>query len=191
MTFWYFFSGVGNATLIFRVSDYDMEESVSVWSLNGSSGRKWQFGSFAFYINKIHHVTIIALGDGKEGSVALDDIIFKESQFCGTYPPEAATETSLPLPTTTARPSTTKNPSPNLDFDCDFEYNFCNWSPDLSKPLNWTRKQGKSLIAGPKVDHTYGTADGWFALLGNSQKILIHNYNNGLVTVTLINVYFE
>ena len=166
MTFWYYFSGVGNASLTFRVVDKIGQKNVPVWNLNGSSGRKWQFGSFGFYFNNIYEIRIIALGDGKEGSVALDDIIFKESQFCGTYPPEAATDASLPLPTTTPRPSTTKNPSPNLDFDCDFEDSFCNWSPDLSKPLNWTRKQGKSLVDGPKVDHTYGTADGWFALLG-------------------------
>ncbi len=104
----------------------------------------------------------VVLIQGSSGSsksiIALDDIIFKEAEYCSASPSLAADGPGLPIPskpiTTTKTPSSTDEPPL---YDCDFESGFCNWQRDVSQPLSWTRIRGTTSTddTGPSFDHTY------------------------------------
>jgi hypothetical protein len=116
---------------------------VITWNLGGNNlGNQWNYGSFGYYLNDPYVVVIRATRGGSPGAVALDDIIFKESQYCSISPSEAIAGTGLPLPT--AIPTTTKSGTTSIPsvYDCSFEVNFCTWTNDYSRPLNWTRNKG-------------------------------------------------
>ena len=51
--------------------------------------------------------------------------------------------------------------------ECTFEDpNLCGWTNTIGDDFDWIRANaGKSWLTGPKFDHTYGTAAGWFILI--------------------------
>jgi hypothetical protein len=151
------------------VKDLLREETFKVWEFNQrSTGREWNYGSIGFFYDSPYTLLISAARGGYTGTIAVDDLMFKESQFCACQPESAKGPDTLPLPSVigTTTPSQII-PSP---YNCDFENDFCNWYHDSSKPLNWTRLQGKTAdyLTGPSFDHTLGTADGWYIYLETS-----------------------
>jgi hypothetical protein len=77
--------------------------------------------------------------------LAIDDVFFKNSEFCSINPPQALTSDQLPLPSQMQTTTPVSTVAPSI-YDCDFEKNnFCNWKNDLKRPLNWTLETGKSL----------------------------------------------
>ena len=129
--------------------------SITIWRDGGKDyGNQWNYGQFSFYLNAPYAVTIQGTRGGSVGVVAIDDLFFKESQYCSVQPDSANAGGNLPLQTTTRVP-TTVTPIPSV-YDCNFEVDFCNWENDVSRPLNWTRNKGSTTTSetGPSVDHT-------------------------------------
>jgi hypothetical protein len=117
-------------------------------------GNQWNYGAFGFYYDTPYTVLVQATTGTSEDFIALDDVYFKESQYCSVVPDTAITGGVLPLPQTTTR-APTSTPVPSV-YDCNFETGFCNWKNDVTKPLNWTRIRGStsSIDTGPPFDHT-------------------------------------
>jgi hypothetical protein len=93
--------------------------------------------------------------------MAIDDVIF-------VYDDAPTTTLSPPTPTTTGG----GGGGPNV-IDCDFEANACSWTE--TTPTNvgsaWTRRSGRtpSSGTGPNVDHTKGTAQGFYMYVESSR----------------------
>uniref|UniRef100_A0A7M5U4P5 Uncharacterized protein n=1 Tax=Clytia hemisphaerica TaxID=252671 RepID=A0A7M5U4P5_9CNID len=70
------------------------------------------------------------------------------------------------FPTTMAPPTT---PKPSI-YDCNFEKNFCSFTNMAGDNLNWQRHKGEtgSWGTGPKVDHTQGNEQGYYAYVETS-----------------------
>jgi hypothetical protein len=132
-------------------------QTITMWKDGGFDlGNQWNYGQFGFYFQNPYSVIIQASTGSSTGFIGLDDIYFKEAQYCSVFPDNAAGGGNLPLPQLT---TTTKNPlltpSSSIYF-CDFEINLCNWKNDLSVRLTWIRNRGStlSLDTGPTTDHT-------------------------------------
>lgn len=160
MTFWFYISGPA-AILSFYVNEINTQNPILTWNLDGSGvERKWNYGSFGFYYDK--HYTILVKGssnDANQSAISLDDIVFKESQYCAVTPSTAHVGSTLPLPVVTKAPTTTRNPSstpPPSAIDCNFETDFCNWINDANSPLKWKRNQGYTSNSdfAPTIDNT-------------------------------------
>ena len=67
-------------------------------------------------------------GPSDNGYVALD-AIFMDNVHCSIFPEDASPNT------------TTTTPSPPTIRNCDFEENFCDWSP-MGEEFIWTRSKG-------------------------------------------------
>jgi hypothetical protein len=148
MTFWFYMNGAKPGKITFFVRNLNTNEKFELWSeFEYDFGIEWQFGSFGFYINDPYIVLI----EGKsanitaQGVIALDTIIFRESDYCSKQPLNALSTDSLPVPskpiTTTRVPQTTLQPPL---YDCDFEKGFCNWEEDLNRPMKWLRIMGQT-----------------------------------------------
>ena len=156
LTFWYFISGqVTAGFLIVSLKNIKTNQVFVLWKYGGVNlGDQWNYGSFGFYMEDPYIIVFTAQRGGSPGIVGLDDIIFKESQFCSINPMNASTGTSFPLPM--ASTSTKKPVVITSDLDCDFEVNLCNWKNVLNAKINWKRNQGTSGMSqtGPLFDHT-------------------------------------
>ena len=160
MTFWFYITGF-SGFIEFYVKDLATGEITEIWKSeirnNFDFGKQWNFGSFGFYLNRPYIILIQGVSRDAQTVVALDDIIFKESEYCSVEPYLAAVGPGFPLPskpiTTTKTPSSTVNPPL---YDCDFEYGYCNWRNDESRPMKWTRIRGSTNTqdTGPSFDHT-------------------------------------
>lgn len=157
MTFWYIISGSTPNYLSFSVRNLETNKLNDIWYFGKTDNKnEWNYGSFGFYVDYSYSIQIEAKIGGTDGIVALDDIIFKESQFCGTQPYQA-TAGFLPIPykstTTTPTPSSTLVPPM---YDCDFESGFCNYKNGVDSALSWIRNQGRTSNSdtGPRFDHT-------------------------------------
>ena len=155
LTFWYYITGNKAGYLEWSIKNLKTNETIKIWKYGGSDyGREWNYGSFGFYIEDPYISIVTAVSGGSRGSIGIDDIIYKESQYCSVQPHEANVGNSLPLPLlTTKTPTSTSTPS---KYDCNFESDYCNWKNDYSRPLNWTRNQGSTPNgdSGPSIDHT-------------------------------------
>jgi hypothetical protein len=137
------------------IKNLKTNETTQMWKDGGADyGKEWNYGAFGFYFADPYIVVVSAVSGGSPGSIGVDDIIFKESQYCSVQPPQADAGGSLPLPELTTK-TPTSTPTPSI-YDCSFENDFCNWKNDYSRPLNWTRNQGSTLSgdSGPSIDHT-------------------------------------
>lgn len=158
MTFWYYISGRASPGYIYvYLKDAETDNNYFMWSLGGfDSGTQWNYASFGFYYERPYTILIKATSGANPSTIAVDDIMFKESQYCSVTPASAGPAV-LPIPSTTRPMTTTKDPSaPTSDFDCDFEKDLCKYTNDLSQQLMWIRNQGatSSMDTGPNVDHT-------------------------------------
>ena len=153
VTFWYYITGEQPGALIFYIRDKVNKEAI-VWRLQTSkSDNSWQFGSFGFYMEESYRIEIQATRGSSPGSIGVDDIWIKDSQYCSTLPPDAQDGQGLPTPATTTASTTTARPTV---YDCDFERDYCNWMNDGTQKATWVRNQGNTLNSntGPAVDHT-------------------------------------
>jgi hypothetical protein len=162
LTFWYYMTGTNAGTLSFYVVGANNSDNIIVWSTGGADlGEQWNYGAFGFYYDKPYKINIVGKNMGSNGVIAIDDILFQESKYCGVNPPSAMAGTGLPLPSTPLQ--TTKNPITPLPsvYDCNFEKDLCTWKNDLSRPLKWTRNRGStsSFETGPTIDHTYDNSN--------------------------------
>lgn len=160
MTFWYYINGPSNEILSVFIFDIQTNKTTRMWDLGARNlGREWHYGSFGFYYEKPYTIFLRALSTENDSTIAVDDIIFKESQYCSTTP-LSAESTVLPIPTTTKPTTTTRDPSASTvkpsAFDCDFEKDLCSYENDLSRPMQWSRNKGSTTTSdtGPNVDHT-------------------------------------
>jgi len=130
---------------------------ITMWKDGGfDRGNQWNYAQFGFYFDKPYSVIIQASTGSGSGFIGLDDIYFKESQYCNVLPETAGAGGNLPLPqitTSTRNPLST--PAPSV-YDCNFEKDFCNWKNDLSLRLTWIRNSGTTITGntGPTTDHT-------------------------------------
>jgi hypothetical protein len=135
--------GVYTGYLQFFVRDLTNGNTILIWRYGGKNlGNQWNYGSIGFFYPNPYTIVIQGMRGNSPGSISLDDIIFKESQFCSTNPSDAFTG-NLPLPTTTTT-KPTSTPIPSV-YDCNFEKDFCNWQNDISRPLFWIRHQGSNV----------------------------------------------
>lgn len=145
-TFWYLMKGNNCGSLRISAVLSQNQQSKSLWNRNCTDlGNQWNYGQFGFYLDSSYEIIIEAERGSPSTILAIDDIYFKESQYCSVSPSEAQNEI-LPLPTQTPTTTPTSTLQPSI-YDCDFENDnapFCNWLNDYSRPLNWTRMQGKS-----------------------------------------------
>ncbi|XP_071506663.1 MAM and LDL-receptor class A domain-containing protein 1-like [Diadema antillarum] len=104
--------------------------------------------------------------EGKTGihsrdDLAIDDVDVYHSQQCPTFP--------------SVMPETTTPPTTN-SITCDFENDdnaLCGWSQGDRDNFDWTRIKGPSpeYSSGPEVDHTTGTADGYYMLIDTYENL--------------------
>ena len=148
VTFWYQMLGKG-VRLQFLVvnANTTSESSVAVWSLTSKTDTKqWTFGSFSFYSLFPYTIRIESAHGDATTSLALDDVVVRESTYCSLFPAEVP-----------------RNPSQATlaPFDCDFEpESVCNWIIKPSDKKGWFvidkdyRANAFSQIKRPKKDHT-------------------------------------
>lgn len=119
-------------------------------------GPQWNYGQFGFYINSEYTIIIKGISGSAQSSVAIDDIFFKDAQYCSISPLSAAAGSGLPIPSTTTTTKVPQSTSAPSIYDCTFETGYCNWKNDSSRPLIWLRNQGStgSIDTGADVDHT-------------------------------------
>jgi hypothetical protein len=145
-TFWYYMSGNNCGSLRISTALLQSQQVKTLWYRNCTDlGKQWNYGSFGFYLDSPYEIIIEAERGSPSSILAIDDIFFKESRYCSVTPAEAQNET-LPLPTQSLTTTPTSTIQPSV-YDCDFENEnipFCNWNNDYTRPLNWTRRQGKS-----------------------------------------------
>jgi len=132
-------------------------QTITMWKDGGFDlGNQWNYGQFGFYFENPYSVIIQASTGSGSGFIGLDDVYFKEAQYCTVLPENAAAGGNLPLPQIT---TTTKNPlltpTPSI-YDCNFEIDYCNWKNDFSVRLTWIRNSGSTETGntGPITDHT-------------------------------------
>lgn len=155
MTFWYYIYGPNPGSLSFHVNDIVTDVSIMVWSLGGSDlGREWNYGTFGFYYDKDYTIIIRGFSGNNQTALAVDEIVFRDAQYCATTP-SLATVNTLPPPTVTKAPPTTPGTTrPPSAFDCTFETGLCNWQRDESLTMKWVRVNGGFNDYAPAIDHT-------------------------------------
>ena len=90
-------------------------------------------------------------GPSDNGYVALD-AIFMDNVHCSIFPEDASPNT------------TTTTPSPPTIRNCDFEEDFCDWSP-MGEEFIWKRSQGsqENGTDGPSEDRLGSKeSEAWF-----------------------------
>ncbi|KAH9494980.1 hypothetical protein Btru_018316 [Bulinus truncatus] len=168
--FFYNMFGQGIGTLNVYMNTTNLQK---VWSLSGSQGRSWSPASVSFDSLVPYQIIIEGtVGSSYEGDLAIDDIYFSNDN-CAINPPNATLSGSITISTVTpsTTPQSTSVPTP---YDCNFENGFCAWAQDTTDMFDWTRSQGPtgSSQTGPLVDHTKGTAQGWYAYIEASSPRL-------------------
>ncbi|XP_038573588.1 MAM and LDL-receptor class A domain-containing protein 1 [Micropterus salmoides] len=129
-----FGSSIGSLKFIAKRSG---EAETVVWMRSGTQGNKWRFADLAFNSDKPIQFIIEAVVDGKQGSIAIDDIMVSSSEN-GTCPAER---------------------------ECTFQGSLCGLLPQPSANFTWSRITGASQPAnssGPATDHTLGTEQGYY-----------------------------
>ncbi|KAI3374795.1 hypothetical protein L3Q82_021349, partial [Scortum barcoo] len=113
------------------------EEETVVWMRSGTQGNKWRFADLTFNSDKPIQFIIEAVVGGKQGSIAIDNIVVSSSET-GSCPAER---------------------------ECTFQGSLCGLLPQLSANFSWSRVTGASRPANssaPAADHTLGTDQGYY-----------------------------
>ena len=107
----------------------------------GSEGSEGGPGSSGNYRRTILQIKIVAeKGDSDNGYVALD-AIFMDDVHCSPFPEDASPN------------ATATTPSPPTIRNCDFQEDFCDWSP-MGEEFIWARSKGSQEDGtdGPSED---------------------------------------
>ncbi|XP_044077011.1 MAM and LDL-receptor class A domain-containing protein 1 isoform X2 [Siniperca chuatsi] len=113
------------------------EAETVVWIRSGTQGNKWRFADLTFTSDKPIQFIIEAVVGGKQGSIAIDNIMVSSSEN-GSCPAER---------------------------ECTFQGSLCGLLPQPSANFSWSRITGTSQPAnssGPTTDHTLGTEQGYY-----------------------------
>eukprot|EP00057_Strongylocentrotus_purpuratus_P018003 XP_011672477.1 PREDICTED: MAM and LDL-receptor class A domain-containing protein 1-like [Strongylocentrotus purpuratus] len=143
MTFWYHMYGahVGTLNIGYGNSLLDTDRSV-IWTKSGDQSYNWMFGRVAIITTDTNPSVYLEgkAGDGYQGDIAIDDIAFNYGDC------------------------------PTLLF-CDFQADdACGYANDDTDMMDWTRDRGMtSEVTLPSVDHTSGTADGFYMRIMTGQ----------------------
>ncbi|CAF0741650.1 unnamed protein product, partial [Brachionus calyciflorus] len=172
LTFWYYISGTNPGSILIYVKNLRSNTNTLIWKDgNEDKGQQWNYGQFGFFSDSEYTIIIEGISGSQQSSVSIDDIFFKDSQFCSVSPTSAAVGPGLPIPstTTTTTKSPTSTPAPSI-YDCNFEIDYCNWKNDSSRPLTWLRNQGRTTSedTGAEIDHTLGNEVGWYIYIETS-----------------------
>ncbi len=177
---WYFMHGDDVGSLNVYMND-TVTGSRLMAGLNGEQGFAWQRlqvdvqspNEFRIYIEA-------TIGDGFNGDIAIDDLVYKPGVKCSGLPTISTT------PGTTVGPCgdqgqfqcqnkkcITKEKVCNFVDDCgdasdeaecgtcDFETGMCGFYDGSEEQFRWTRRQAPSkVVSGPQVDHTTNSAGG-------------------------------
>ena len=159
ITFWYSMNSGAESYLDFTIHDISSDIKYKLWQLENKDfvydlSSEWHYGSLSFYMENTYTILISGKTIEEKSRIAIDDIFFRESEYCSFNPLLAKTNTSLQPPsikTTTKQPMTTLKPQ---IYDCDFE-SVCNWENSTSK-LKWLIQKGNSNKNSylPNIDHT-------------------------------------
>ncbi|EDO47787.1 predicted protein [Nematostella vectensis] len=167
-TFWYHMYGatIGSLNIYQRTSGRDS----LIWTQSGEKGNRWLSGQVTVGNAASYQIVIEGIrGTSYTGDIAIDDFVFLDGISCSIVPSDAGGAITTP-PTTPL--ITTTQPVNNLGINCDFEKDFCPqaWSQDVTDTFNWTRQSGSTSSSGtgPSVDHTLGTAQGYYIYIETS-----------------------
>ncbi|XP_034411292.1 MAM and LDL-receptor class A domain-containing protein 2 [Cyclopterus lumpus] len=136
VSFLYHIFGTSIGSLKFIAKRSGEAETV-VWMRSGTQGYKWRFADLTFTSDKPIQFIIEAVVGGKEGSIAIDDVMVSSSEN-GSCPAER---------------------------ECTFQGSLCGLLPQSSADFSWSRITGTSRPAnssGPATDHTLGTDGGYY-----------------------------
>ncbi|XP_070566390.1 MAM and LDL-receptor class A domain-containing protein 1-like [Ptychodera flava] len=154
--FWYHMYGptVGTLQVIVRPV-YVIGPEVTIWTMSGDKGDQWLEGQVRIDSTSQYQIRFVGtVGSSFTGDIALDDISF-DNVTCPTLPSDA---------------------SPPVAGSCDFENDTCTWQNEpRTDEFDWTRQSGAtaSLDTGPSIDHTTGTASGYYVFIETSAPRVI------------------
>ncbi|XP_019751859.1 MAM and LDL-receptor class A domain-containing protein 2 [Hippocampus comes] len=135
LTLWYFMDSGESGTLRVLVHSGPSEDEV-MFRRNGSSGHRWKSFSQSFEPSKPFQLLIEAQTN-RGGFIAIDDISL----------------TSGPCQV---------NETISAFAGCTFENHMCGWEDVSVGQGQWERGRNATGNAGPSLDHTLGTALGWY-----------------------------
>ncbi|GAB1608584.1 hypothetical protein Ahia01_001142600 [Argonauta hians] len=150
--FWYNMNGYGIGILRI-LTKFATGTNTTIWQLSRNQGDQWFFAQAPIQSYTPYQIIIESeAGRNFQGDIAIDDIVFKESN-CGVAPHTAApNQTDVPIPTgiPPVKPETSK------PFNCTFDKGLCGWSQDQHDNSDWLAIKGStpSRSTGPRSDHT-------------------------------------
>ncbi|XP_068593728.1 MAM and LDL-receptor class A domain-containing protein 1 isoform X2 [Cebidichthys violaceus] len=136
VSFLYHIFGTSIGSLRFIAKRSGEAETV-VWMRSGTQGNKWRFADLTFKSEKPIQFIIEAVVGGKQGRIAIDNIMVSSSET-GSCPAER---------------------------ECTFQGSLCGLLAQPSADFSWSRITGKFRPAnssGPATDHTLGTEQGYY-----------------------------
>lgn len=202
MRFYYHMYGDHIDTLTVYTRTQVNGQLTRVWQRKGAVGNYFERGNVIFpRRSQVVQVVIEASrGTSYRGDIALDDISFSPGcqQYTGTIPTAATTLSTAPP---TVNPcgagkwqcknsvcidvtkkcnfvSDCSDGSDEADCGaCDFENGQCGWNDISTSRYAWQRYQGSTphTLSGPNVDHTKGTAQGWYMFVDSLQGTFVRN----------------
>ncbi|GIY68139.1 hypothetical protein CDAR_255532, partial [Caerostris darwini] len=141
LNFWYFLEGDRNTGLkVQRVEQTAPDMATVVWADVAEPNHRGQWmhsrASIENLLSGDYNIVILGNKANASTAVAVDDVAIED----GACPPYGS---------------------------CNFERDFCTWrnmKPPISSGLQWIRNSGSivSSNTGPKIDHTTGSAAGWY-----------------------------
>ncbi|XP_077978860.1 MAM and LDL-receptor class A domain-containing protein 1-like [Glandiceps talaboti] len=139
--FWYHMYGSDMGSMnVYAKSPTSDQLGLPLWTVSNDQGDVWQFARVDVDMSSDFQVVIEGVkGSGIEGDIAIDDVNLQ----------------------------TTPCPEPG---ECDFEIDNCDWTNLLTDDFDWIRLSGSttSTSTGPSVDHTTGTAQGYYLYVETS-----------------------
>ncbi|XP_041467305.1 MAM and LDL-receptor class A domain-containing protein 1-like [Lytechinus variegatus] len=154
LVFWYHMYGAHVGTLNVGYGDMTgYPVGPAIWTRSGEQDYNWQYGHMAVSpTSSTPRVFFEGIaGNGDQGDIAIDDVIIVNDSC------------------------------PALLY-CDFQSSDqCGYTNDDDARLEWTRDRGLSAVStGPYVDHSTGTADGFYMRVKTGQ--ILRRGDQGILT---------
>eukprot|EP00057_Strongylocentrotus_purpuratus_P014711 XP_011669185.1 PREDICTED: MAM and LDL-receptor class A domain-containing protein 1-like [Strongylocentrotus purpuratus] len=142
LIFWFHMYGAHVGTLNVGYGDVTgIPVGPAIWTRLGEQSYNWLYGHVAIGPTPTNPRVFFEgiAGDGNQGDIAIDDVIVVNGSC------------------------------PALLY-CDFQSSdMCGYTNDDEARLQWTRDRGLSAVSGPYVDHSTGTADGFYIRVKSGQ----------------------
>ena len=150
MTFWYYLRGETSSSLKFIIESEN--STAELWKLDSEEKQtsRWYYGSFDFRSSMPYRITIEGVRGDSTSTLAISDIVSRDSVSCGFHPAEALTTTQV-LSFAQAEQE---------EFYCDFMQDTCGISTsDVDDDFTWVRTNSSLENASwprPSIDSTVG-----------------------------------